>query len=643
MTILDLLNKTNSHDRPAVITEVYEKNRAFFKAHYPQLDQLIETVDCPYHFDITDSFINIIHTPMAKVAHPVDLFEFASKLGEVNHNGWQNLVNFQPSFIRNSPDHQICLDKFDKSLKANFPSIAEKLDSGKTLIKTTGAEYSVLPPVAFVGIFHGLHIDKILDKVEIPKILLIEPDPLRFEVSCYFLDYQKIHERFGSLPLIIGTDITKGSFESFHSATQVSTRLWYRCLPGYDDNNIGEIIEQLRVHQHVLDGVTTSYDREKIAYNNAENNLKNGLPFLSKRPKVSKKSRFAIVASGPSAVNDYEWLKKNRNKLIIFAVHSSVKPLMKAGIRPDFQVSIESHKTDKTVESLGLIRDIPLITNYQAPKNILNKIDIPLLIAEKNHPHPYLPKVTLELTGPSTTNSAIAFALYCKPKEIYLIGVDVGYKDSQYRFVKGGIHEQNGRISKKEGIEILVDANFPEQGKVLTNPFFNKVRETVEEQARRNRDCKIINLSDGALIKGCTASSSNKVKLSKYIEKDNDIYQIVNSFRNATVDKNYNEYYTAKEELLKKFVGNLKQDLLIERFDWIKLTQKLDCCIYDGVSEAISESGCLRLTVFERLIVDLLTHWYRFILLSETPEEAEKVYQEGYRKIVNCFEELNWN
>lgn len=48
-----------------------------------------------------------------------------------------------------------------------------------------------------------------------------------------------------------------------------------------------------------------------------------------------------IVGAGPSLDHDIDQLAKNKDKFVIIAVDAAVKPLLKAGIEPDFTTSIE--------------------------------------------------------------------------------------------------------------------------------------------------------------------------------------------------------------------------------------------------------------------------------------------------------------
>lgn len=642
MTIIEKLRQASMAERPGIITELYEKNINFFCKKYPEIDQFLKRTDCPYRFNITNDFIDIIHTPTNSLAHPENgLDNFAEALGQENHGAWNNFVNFQPTFIKDSPEHNRIIKEFEQSMNLCFPDLAKLLKSGKVQISTNGATEKVLPPIVFTGVFHGLHIDYLLKRIKTNRILLVEPEPERFEVSCYFLDYENLYNQFGFLPLQIGKEISPQLLNWFHSADKISSKLWVRSLPCYDSDHVAYVVDQIRIQQLLLDGQTTSYDKETRSLSNGFENIIKNIPILSEKASLSKKSRIAVVASGPSLQNDMEWLRENQKDLIIFAVHSSVRPLKKNGITPDFQVSIDTHLQEATIEKLGLDANIPLLSYYKAPVSMLESFNDILLLIEENITNPVDARFTLTDTHPSSTTLATSFVFFLNPSELYLLGVDVGFIKENKQFIGGGFHEDY-KVNYNKDL-IRKSANFPETDTVFSSPFLSKIQASLELQIQNNENkTTVYNLSDGARIAGAVSRKSNSCELSDYHEINKDVEKIIRCFRPAEVNQNYSFYRVNGESLLDDFRANLLKKLTLEEYCWLELGSKFDSCLEYTMKKSMEISPCLRMTIYERLIVDLLTQWYRYILLSQDAERAEEVYAEGFKFFKTALNRLEW-
>lgn len=638
MCVLDKLIISSPEERIQLISKCYEKNRVFFRKQYPEIDSLIESLSCPYEFNITADFLEIVDVESGGLAHPNDFIGFISALSKEEHGAWQNLINFQPVEIKNSPIHKSIVKKFSNVISQDVHHVTERLSDDKVSIGNYQKDLKVLPPVVFIGLFYALHIDKIVAQNEIPKILLIEPDQHRFEVSCYFLDYEKIYEKYGELNLSVGPVVTQDILDHFHSAVAISSNLWIRILQGYDDDRAESIKQQIRLQQNVLDGITTSFDRELEAYGQGRKNILAGLPFLSKKNSNKlNKANIVIAASGPSLKDSYQWLKSNREKLVILAVHSAVLPLKKAGIVPDFQVSIESHIDNK----LYLDEEIPFLSNYKVQPDKIKHFRTPLLLIEKHLPNPFRFSYYLDGIGPSTTTLATLFALDCRPEKIFLVGVDVGFKDPEKKFVEGGIHQQNQRMKSDFGQLYKVESNFSETPFCYTNEFFHKVKREIEKQINNTNDeIEVYNMSDGAKISGAAPLRFKDCQLNECFKKSESVSGIIDRFVKPELGVNYFSYDNGIESLLEDFKKDILSSLSVESFDFVTLNRHIDNVIAYAVRKNENKDGVLRLVLAERLLVDILSSWFRYFLVCNNEEELKAIYSSGLKGLSVIFDEI---
>lgn len=94
--IINELRAATPEERGNILKEMYEKNMVFFRNYYPVINEFLEKNVCPYRIDITEKFLNIVHSGTNQLGHPaVNLADFAEMLGGWTHNGWNDLFNLR--------------------------------------------------------------------------------------------------------------------------------------------------------------------------------------------------------------------------------------------------------------------------------------------------------------------------------------------------------------------------------------------------------------------------------------------------------------------------------------------------------------------------------------------------------------------
>ena len=382
MSFIKQLRDVLPGKRVELIRRRYEKNRNFIKAQYPALDSFLENHESPYEINLTEHFFSIKHRDNDEPCHPEPLDHFAEALGDWSHETWLDFTNLQIQLpAKEYPLHYSLTKQFFSGLQTALPDFEKRFISRQIDLKqlADGNKYS--PSVAFVGIFHGLHIEHYLSRTQLDRALFIEPEPDRFEVSCYFLDWENIADKFGSLCLVIGSDPNVQPINDFFMFGRVVPMVWLRVLPGYVSPENGRIISTLHLLHNNANKMFTPLDVDLESMKNGLRNVGNGHLLLSKKIELSSESKIVVVGAGPSLHNDLRWIKKNRENLIVFAVHSAVVPLREAGVRPDFQFALELHLQTDVLAQLQLAPDIPLVLSYQTSGNMIRCTNMPYLVA----------------------------------------------------------------------------------------------------------------------------------------------------------------------------------------------------------------------------------------------------------------------
>ncbi len=650
---IDTLIRQDPDARADSLRQRYERNRSYFTRRHPALDNLLESVACPFSIDLNGRFLDIRDLRSNAHVEPSGrLDEFAKMLGDWFHDAWVELIDFEVLGNRKYPIHDQYLNAFRTALAAKFPGCGERYRAGTLSLKDIedGTQRKASPPVAFLGIFSGMHIDYFLSRTELANVLLVEPEPERFELSCYFLDYQAIAERFGKLLLSVGSEPAGGAIRSFFDADRVTPFLWTRILPGYATSHTPGFIEAFRSLQRAGSKVFFPVDIELDGLANTWGNLKKDIPVLARRKKLSATSRIAIVASGPSLGRDIEWLAASADKLIIFAVHSAVPVLRKHGIRPDFQFSIEAKPESETTRGT-LMREVPLIAYCHAHPSWSTAVQQILLVAEYAKPQVVEFLEPLRYSHPSTANMALALATHCDPQEIYLLGCDFGYRDaarhhagdSLWEAAMGGDGEQPDDYVRDTGGERL-EPNFAGCEKLLSQPFLRQAHQAVEDLlAATPWRGTVYNLSDGVRIKGAIPRHSAEILLADCGGKQNDCQRILSLFEPPSRGNVAKEYALSGADLLAKYLANILEALAMEEFSWQRLADLLDNRILDKRLGYFSyHERDWRMDIYNRLFHDLFRSWYQYFLFCETKSEAVLVYNEGMRLLQGVFDSLVW-
>lgn len=638
MNFINQLRESSSEDRVELIRERYEKNYRFFQEEHPEVISLIEGSQNSYHLNLTSSFLDIVHSETETLCNSnAGLDHDAILAGQYNHPDWLEMHNIRLQSDPEFPLHHIPVDYLRTEFAKSFKDIHERIVSGSVPVQNEKNGKRFSPPCIFLGIFHGLHIDYYLNENEVPSLLLIEPEAEKFEISLFFLDYSWIKDRFGTLYLVIGDDSTSLGIRNFFSIHKIHIRMWCRIFQSNPNQISHYLIEAIRRYQRAWTDLFFPLDTELFSLRNGVENIVNGLPVLSNTPNLSKNSVIVLVASGPSLDNDIEWLIENRDRILLFAVHSAVRALRAHGLKPDFQFNLDSDRDAGVVEALQLYRDIPMISDYRIGKYLLSAVDSVFLCAEKFKPTMVEFSHTLEETHPSTTNLAFSFACYCRPRMIVLLGCDFGYKST------GQTHAMHTMQSKKANSahspplnsenESHVTPNFSGNGTILTNSFLTYSRLAVENCAQVYRDSvKIVNFSHGAKINGAESCHANNFIFHRYyIDRNSDVQRIRNCFTAAKEEENYRKYLISAEHLSIRFKKMLIEEMTLDCFTRKSFSQSIDTAIDNALEYCITSDNDYRMTLFSKIFTDLLSIWNCYMILSENIREAEDVYTKGLK------------
>jgi hypothetical protein len=649
--IIGNLKRSDPQKRMVLLNRMHDKNIAYFRRQNPVLAEFIETCGTGrFEIRIDRTALEVLDRTSGQPCHPPgQLFPYMAEFGSWHHSGWVDKISIHHIW-RGEGEHSELEKAFLEKIYADLPTLSGRLSRRSEVALPTladGRKYS--GAVVFLGIFTGLHIMQYLSTTVVRDFFLIEPDPERFALSCYFLDYEFLEQHFGGLMLHVGPDMPQSPVDILTGRSRITSSVWVRLLPAYPDGRFDEVINRVSLRWRALSEIFVPFDREVKNLQNGAQNIIVKRRLLHRPPKLSPGAVVAVVASGPSLNLDMGWLRDNQSRLIIMASISSVRVLKENGIRVDFQCTLDTEIDGPLLDRLQLDYDIPLVAYYKLDPDICRRFNRVYLLAEANKANVVRFKRPLDNTHPTTGNLTTAFAAWCKPARLIFFGLDMGYRDPKRSHAEGGWHDEDegaGHDEETGGRDhIPVEGNFAEtRGEIVTMAYYNNARFGVEAVlvGLNYEGCIVQNCSDGAKIAGAEPMRSKELVLPEYPGKQQDVAAIAEGF-----DTDYADIWEAYDTPGATLIEELKDDILdaltLEKgFNWPEWSAALDRVTDAAVDACVRRHREFRIEVYSKLIHDMLSEWYRTMLLTESHEEEQIVYQSGLNALRQTFDQLNW-
>ena len=365
----------------------------------------------------------------------------------------------------------------------------------------------------------GYHLEYLFEQFSIRSAFIYEPEPDCFFATLHCIDILPLFEHCqlhgGDLTFKIG-----GGVESY--VNEISTSL----------KNQGNFnIAKMYLYRHYFSDKTTQAFKliNELAYryrsgwgfcedeiigisHTLTNISKNKYPTILQTAKSHKKDQpVFVIGNGPSLDNSFEYLKKNQHSAVIISCGTALKPLLDNGITPDLHIEQErpamiydwikkvGHEEKlKTIDLICLNTVYPEILHcFKQAHVILKPGDAGTAFIQNMLSDKY---AEIYYTNPTVTNAGTAAAISMGFKNLYLFGLDYGFKDEKHHHSKESLWYKDNEGLKEADIKghFTVAGNFG--GKVSTTRVFDASRGVLELLLQENDDVICVNSSDGALI-----------------------------------------------------------------------------------------------------------------------------------------------
>jgi hypothetical protein len=371
--------------------------------------------------------------------------------------------------------------------------------------------------ICVLGIGMAYHLEKVLERFAGVSVFAVEPAGGPFSLALrerdlsHLLAHRNLNLCLEEDPLAIREFIhTRISYEMIEK------------LKVFDYPPIARAFQEnfKEVKKAVLEGGTAVYvDVVTIRtfYKQWTENAYNNLFPIVRSPGVKELfGRFEnvpgiVVAAGPSLNKNVRLLAETKGRMLIIAVDTAVRVLMKEGITPDLVVTIDPEPlTSKLWEEVKT--DLCIVFEAGVHHWIPNNVDGRFFAARCNH-YPMLvwlesvfpEKGRLEL-GPSTASVAFNLAYKMGLRPIVMVGQDLAFSE-------GLTHARDTMFGREvESGESLVEVEGYYGGKVMTSWPLHSMLQWFETRIKLLEDCMVINATEGgANIRGTAGMALKEV------------------------------------------------------------------------------------------------------------------------------------
>lgn len=511
------------------------------------------------------------------------------------------------------------------------------------------------------GIGIGYHIPLILEKTDIQHMCIFEPHEDNFYASLHTIDWHKIYEyfdrEFSTFNLILGQSANGG----FNLMRQYLNQIGlFNAVKPYvfDHLSSPEMKESTSVFFEKLPtmiGAMGYFDDEQVSLSHTVANYAEGRKILRDHVQLNHKHidrPVFVVANGPSLDHCVEFLQKHQQDVIIFSCGTALGSLRKAGIKPDFHIEMERTRpvvewieTSTTPEfreniiCLGLNTVHPdtyalfKTSGMGMKSNDLGTHFICQFIGDNEF------VVNFALCNPTVGNTGVAYAAALGFKNIYLVGLDLGFASdgshhsslSKHYDIKEE-HQDSLNLYKAESSG---NKKFPGNfgGDITSTPVYAHSRISIETLLKQYPHITCYNTSNGVFIRGTTPQKIDEIELTATAPFDKV------TFSHALYDAYFNNKGLKKisslSEISKSFEPAIDFCVEMEKLFAYKVKSRADA--FRMLSKQHSRAlqvGLNKKTQYAYSIMKGSVHSFDFVLAKclyngKSPEEGVEIFNQG--------------
>lgn len=503
-----MTDKHEGYEKSEVVAGFIEKrlsdNLAAFKTHYPSVydlfhdykeDNIFLVYDAEGEINVFDKDKGVFlytSNPIQSTLDSYGRFLESPLYIPVSSNSDRNSLR-SDRYIHSEMMDSISELQLDLKIKEGEKLVGSYFDekeNGKGKIKCNVSEINTMISVS-TGL--GFDLEKFVINHNLNNLFILEPSKDAFFLSLQLIDWAAIIKHMNderrSLTILFSKDYNV-LVESFIGSLDYVGKYAMACSYIYSgfyqegqEHLSKKIVDVLKNRVLLAHGF---YDDARINIAHTVANFKGKVSCLkadeshNKEFNQSKQSVF-IIGNGPSLDQDIAYIKENQNKVIVISCGTALRSLYCNGIKPDVHVELErtahipywiknsapdSHFFDylKDIRLLAISHVHPdLFSLFGSGHILLKSFEAGSELIKSALPGVRVP--VIEGTGGSCVHVALTASLILGFRKIYLFGVDMGYKSSEYHHSKYSLYEKlnseaKGYYQSKLDNTVMFSANF---------------------------------------------------------------------------------------------------------------------------------------------------------------------------------------
>lgn len=274
--------------------------------------------------------------------------------------------------------------------------------------------------------------------------------------------------------------------------------------------------------------------------------------FLLSSKRIKENCPVIVVGNGPSLDRQLTQLKTLQHEVVIISCGTALRALYQAGIKPDFHAELEKSSNINNwlnaVDDNEYLKEINFLGLAHVHNSVSSRFKSSYLMFAAGEGCTRICRLLvgsscffeLQFATYSVVNLVLNFLLEIDVNKIYLMGVDLGFKDPhKHHSVHSAHFKEDGRLNSDfhlaAGASMKVRANFG--GFCYSVADFNAARLLLENRLRnyKNSQDRVFNCSDGAFVAGTTPLNSINLLNFEPSKKNDFLVDLEQAF--ATFDR----------------------------------------------------------------------------------------------------------
>ena len=462
--------------------------------------------------------------------------------------------------------------------------------------------------IIFLGVGLGLHLLKIVDKLN-PQVIFIKEKNLEtFRLSLFITDYTELAQnRFLYFSL---TDIENEERENFIQFLDKGNN--YNLNLKHIPFALNYESELRRLQSHVLSQsyVAYGYSAMLLRFIDSPRYLTSGYSFVNvnkiHHDSIFSKKPVLLVFSGPSTFKNIEWLKSNRHRFILVSALSTCKLLHHAEIVPDIVIHIDPGENTALLfdgfEPKEYLKDSIIILASNVDERTVQRFDrSKIYFVEQGTTYK---KDFGKLSAPSVGEYAYGLFLIFGTMKMFMLGIDLALDNDTLQShggfhafqTKGEIDDQNASLNPSSSVE-YIRGNFLERVPTFSSYKISISQVEIFTDMLKRFNQTIYNLSNGAYLEGCDPLKIENYDWEQLVTHEPiDIHKQLNTFFETISSDNFNEddkgqlkYQVREAKKLEKIIKQHQKKKYINSETYLNTLAKLSWDLSDMENKTHSD------------------------------------------------------